>query len=238
MSNVLLFLPACIEPLPNVFGLTRVNHYDRLMDHVKAIKFWIKTKPDCKILMVDNSNFSKKKLMKLIPNFNFHIQYLAYDGRRDSLKKGTGRGEIEIFKYAYDNSEIFRNADLIIKCSARYSFTNVSKLIKLKDFDLVGNFKNHLSFMDSRVFAFKPSFFIEHFYPLKKEIDDSKGIYFEHVLAISAHSMLSNPKKKWTNIPFPLIVYGISGKGKNVKYNSCIYSLLTFINYYRLYKAY
>lgn len=238
MSKTLLFLPACIEPLPNVFGLTRKNHHERLMDHIKAIKFWIKSNPDCEILMVDNSNFSKKKLAEHIPEFDSKINYLTYDGRSDSVKKGTGRGEIEIFKYAYDNSELFRNADLIIKCSARYTFNNISKLIHLKGIDLIGNFKNNLTFMDSRVFAFKPSFFTKYFYPKRDIIDDSKGLYFEHALAISAHNMLSDYGNKWTNIPFPLIVNGVSGKARNLRYNTPIKSLMTIVNFYRLYKAF
>ena len=238
MSKTLLFLPACIEPLPNVFGLTRTNHHERLMDHVKAIKFWIKSNPDCEILMVDNSNFSKKKLAEHIPEFDSKINYLTYDGRSDSVKKGTGRGEIEIFKYAYDNSELFRNADLIIKCSARYTFNNISKLLHLKGIDLIGNFKNNLSFMDSRVFAFTPLFFINYFYFQKDIIDDSNGLYFEHALAIAAHSMLSDFQNKWMSIPFPLIVNGVSGKEANIRYNSFFRKILTVFNYYRLLHKY
>lgn len=238
MSKTLLFLPACIEPLPNVFGLTRINHHERLMDHIKAIKFWIKLNPDCEILMVDNSNFNRKKLLDHIPEFDSKIIYLTYDGRSDSVKKGTGRGEIEIFKYAYDNSELFRNADLIIKCSARYTFNNISRLINLKGIDLIGNFKNNLTFIDSRVFAFKPAFFIKYFYPQRDIIDDSNGFYFEHALAIAAHRMLADYGNKWINIPFPLIINGVSGKKTNVRYNSFFRKMLTVINYYRLINSY
>ena len=235
MKNNILFLPACIAPFNNVLNLTRVNHEDRIKDHYKALNFWLNNYPYLHILFVDNSNFPKDELAKYVPLID-RVEYLTYDGRSDSVQKGTGRGEIEIFNYAYENSNTFREAKLIIKCSARYTFKGISKFYdhNHSDYDLIGNFKLNLSFMDARVFAFKPFFFKEFFYRQGVLVDESKDFLFEHALACAAHELLVDKKNKWKNIPFPLIVNGISGKGPNVKYNSFFRKLLTKINYYRL----
>lgn len=233
MNKIILFLPACIKPLENVKNLTRINHGQRLIDHIKALNFWLKNYKELHILFVDNSDFSKEDLRPYVPEID-RVEYMSYDGRIDSIEKGTGKGEIETFKYAYENSKSFREASLIIKCSARYTFKEISKFYDYSNYHLIGNFKNNLTFVDSRVFAFKPDFFLNYLSKQSDEIDENVNFYFEHALACAAHSMLADRKGKWRNIPFPLIVNGISGKGSNVRYNSFWRATLTKINYYRL----
>lgn len=230
MHNV-LFLPACIAPNKGVSFLKREDHKIRLKDHVDALNYWIENSKEFKIVFIDNSNFPKEELRKYVPKIDI-IEYLSYDGRQDSVGKGTGSGEINIFKYGFNNSKYLNSANIIVKCSARYTFKGIEKFIMNETYGLVGNFKNELSFMDSRVFGFKKVFFTDYFSILADEIDDTKGVYFEHALAKAAHMYLSNYSNKWTSIPFPLIVNGISAKN-NIKYNSTLRSLLTWINFYR-----
>lgn len=237
MKKTILFLPACIEPLKNVKNLTRSNHKQRLTDHVNALNFWLNNHKELHILFVDNSGFSLENLRPFVPDID-RVEYLTYDGRIDSVEKGTGKGEIETFKYAYENSNSFKEASQIIKCSARYTFKGITKFYKHSNYDLIGNFKNNLTFIDSRVFAFKPEFYLNYFRNQSDKIDENLNFYFEHALACAAHSMLADRKGKWRNIPFPLVVNGISGKGKNVRYNSFWRKILTKLNYYRLIYCY
>lgn len=230
MYNV-LFLPACIAPNKGVSFLKREDHKIRLKDHVDALNYWIENSNEFKIVFIDNSNFSKDELRKYVPKID-NIEYLCYDGRDDSVGKGKGSGEINIFKYGFKNSEFLNNSNIIVKCSARYTFKGIEKFKMNEKYGLIGNFKNQLSFMDSRVFGFKKEFFTNYFSILADDIDDTKGVYFEHALAKAAHMYLSNYNNYWASIPFPLIVNGISATN-NIKYNSPIRSLLTWINFYR-----
>ncbi|MEP1488977.1 MAG: hypothetical protein ABJK28_11165 [Algibacter sp.] len=188
----------------------------RLNDYLNAISEWINKFPQIKIVFVENSNFPMKFLDKKLLNHK-NFEYLTYNGQDFSRSKGKGFGEINSFEYAFNNSKFIETSDYIIKCNGRYFFKGFSKIIN-EDFDVIGNFNSKLDYMDSRVFAFKKTFFHECFLKYKNIINDSKGVFFEHALARAVHETLSNDGS-WSPISFPLIIEGYSGT-KNYRYNT------------------
>lgn len=226
MINKVLLLTGTVNS-SGVHFMERNNTEERLKDYLGALKRWLQT-DEIKIVFVENSSFPKESLGNdIVLNKNF--EYLTYNGQDFSRSRGKGFGEINSFEFAFKNSKLIKEADYVVKCNGRYFFKGYSKFENL-DSDVIGDFSDNLTYMDSRVFGFKKSFFKDYFLKYKDLIDDSKGVYFEHVLAMATHELLSN-NGKWNPIPFPLIIEGYSGSG-NYKYNTFFTIVKKHVKFY------
>lgn len=215
MKNKVLLLTGTVNS-SGVHFMKRDDTEVRLKDYLCAIAKWINQFPEIKIVFVENSNYPMKLLDKEILNHR-NFEYLTYNGQDFSRSKGKGFGEINSFEYAFNNSKFIETSDYIIKCNGRYFFKGFSKIIN-GNFDVIGNFNSKLNWMDSRVFAFKKTFFHEYFLKYKKTINDSKGVCFEHALAKAVHETLSKDGN-WSPVSFPIIIEGYSGT-KNRRINT------------------
>jgi hypothetical protein len=226
MKNIVLLLTGTVNS-SGVHFMLRNNTEERLSDYMTALNKWFRTHI-IKIVFVENSNFPKESLeTEIISNENF--EYLTFNGQDFTRSKGKGFGEINSFEYAFTNSRLLKEADFIIKCNGRYFFKGYSKFWNI-DADVIGNFSKDLCFMDSRVFGFSKSFFCDYLVKYKTQIDDSKGVFFEHALAMATHEVLSK-NGKWHPIPFPLIIDGFSGTD-NLKYNTLGNIFKIYLKYY------
>lgn len=226
MKGITLLLTGTI----NSSGINFMKRDDtevRLKDYLLAIRNWLGIS-ELKIVFVENSNFPKELLGEDII-LNKRFEYLNYNGQNFSRNKGKGFGEMNSFEYAFANSIFLKEADFIVKCNGRYFFKGISKFENI-DVEIIGDFKLNLKFMDSRVFGFKRSFFTDYFINYKNIIDDSKGVFFEHALAMATHELLSR-NGKWSPIHFPLIIQGYSGT-ENYKYNSFYNNTMKYIKFY------
>lgn len=226
MKNTVLLLTGTVNS-SGINFMKRDNSEVRLKDYLLAIRNWL-DKCELNIVFVENSNFPKESIGDDII-LNKKFEYITYNGQNFPRNKGKGFGEINSFEYAFANSRFLKDANFIVKCNGRYFFKGISKFENI-DADIVGEFNLNLSFMDSRVFGFKQVFFTNYFLNYKSIIDDSKGIYFEHALAMATHELLSK-NGKWSAIPFPLIIEGYSGTD-NYKYNSFYSNIKKYIKFY------
>jgi hypothetical protein len=225
-------LTGTIDP-QGVNLVERNDAKDRLMDYAKAINKWLNKYENIKIVFVENSNYPQRELMDKLSQLE-NLEYLSFDGRNISIQKGKGFGEISCIEYAFKKSENVKNADYIIKCTGRLFFNKVDKIISFlenEDYEVVGNFRKNLDFLDSRIFIFTPHFFHNYFLNYKDKIDDSKKFYFEHALSCATHELLSKRRNAWTQLPTPLVIDGISGT-HNIKYNSLIGKLRARLKFY------
>jgi hypothetical protein len=219
MKKTVLLLTGTVNS-SGVHFMVRNNTEERLKDYLGALNRWLQT-DGLNIVFVENSNFPKESLGDHITS-NKNLEYLTYNGQDFSRSKGKGFGEMNSFEYAFANSMLLKEADYVLKCNGRYFFKGYNKFVNF-DSDVIGNFSQELDFMDSRVFGFKHAFFKDYLLKYKDQIDDSKGVYFEHALAMATHELLSK-NGKWIPIPFPLIIEGFSGTD-NYRYNTP-YSIL------------
>jgi hypothetical protein len=226
MNKIVLLLTGTVNS-SGIHFMERNNTEERLKDYLGALKRWLQT-DGIKIVFVENSNFLKESLGNDITS-NKNFEYLTYNGQDFSRSKGKGFGEINSFEYAFTNSILLKEADYVVKCNGRYFFKGINKLMNF-DSDVIGDFNQDLDLMDSRVFGFKHAFFKDHFFKYKDQIDDSKGVYFEHALAMATHELLSK-NGKWSPIPFPLIIEGYSGTD-NYKYNTSFNNLKKYAKFY------
>ncbi len=218
MKNITLLLTGSIEAA-NVIFTKRNNTKLRLDDYRITIKKYRKIK-NIKIVFVENSNY---QIDEFDENFSEGVNFelLTFDGRKDSIEKGKGYGEMKCFIHAFNHSVFLKNADYIIKCTGRNYAPKIKNLIEFlqkENYDVIGDFWTNLNFFDSRIFAFKPDFFLKFFLKYENKINDFEGNYFEHSLAKAVHELLSK-NSNYHPLPIPLIVQGFSGTG-NYKYDS------------------
>ena len=203
MKTVILLLTGCINP--NGMPFTQLTDTsERQKQYVDAIHFYI-SNTDCKVVFCENSNTD---ISSLINNTNDRLEALTFPGNQDK-QRGKGYGEAEIIEYALSHSSFILEDCIIIKITGRLFVNNICQIIdslKYEEDFVTCLFHSNLKFADSRIFCGTTAFFRE-FLKNKDQINDSKDIFFEHVLA---STVVESP---YRFIPFteePLIS-GISG---------------------------
>lgn len=226
MTKLVLLLTGTINT-SSVDYMKRNDSESRINDYINAIERWLKTSK-LQIVFVENSDFNPDVFIKRFSSFK-NFEFIHFYGQTFPRNYGKGFGEILSIEYAFANSIHLKNADIIIKCNGRYFFEGVNKFYGLNA-EIIANIHRNLSFADSRVFAFSPNFFFSYLLNYKSDLNDSSGVYFEHILAKAIHKFMSE-SGNWLPLPFPLIISGISGT-TNKKYNSLVSQIKIYIKYY------
>ncbi len=214
-ANIVIFLTSAID----VNGITysKVNDMEeRYNEYRSSLMCWVEEPAVDKIVFCDNSNFNLSEIQKDVKEKGFEdkLELLSYDGQNFNRNLGKGYGEITTFQYAFDHSIFIKQADIILKVNGRYFLENISSIIEslytLQDAMVLGDFRKKLTWMDSRVFAFKLSFLEKYFLFYRSQIDDSKGFKFEMALARSAHQAMAEGHH-WEMLPVVPVIKGRSG---------------------------
>lgn len=225
--KICLLLTGTIKPgiVPN---LKLVNYKEREKQYIEAITKWKKL--NLPIIFCDNSNYTSdviNYLFRTSPNNHEYLKYLS----KNSIH-GKGSGEAELLDYVFKNSTLIHESDYICKVTGRYYIKNFRKILKFVNSDknnisIYSNISKYLTWVDSRFFIFKKEFYNNYLNARLLEINESKGIYFEHVLAQSVHDCMSN-RCGWRLLPvYPDYIglqgtSGISDKSnlfQKIKYN-------------------
>jgi hypothetical protein len=218
-----LFLTATIRPNSGIPGLKRTDPKQRENDYAQALQGWIKF--NIPIVFCENSDTKSEAVHKILSQSQNSFEYLHFKSTQSHL--GKGHGEHEIFSYAFKNSYILNDSRNIIKVTGRYSIRNFHSLfIGFKDRDafIHANLSRSLTWADSRFFCFKRSFWEEILQNFGREIDESKEVTFENILAKSVLCAIVQGNK-WSstrNMPWFAGVYGT----ENIKYKQ---SYLNFL---------
>lgn len=226
--NVIVMLTACIDP-----GATpAVQRRDcslRLADYKAALRLWRNDPAVQKIVFCENSGYDLSQLADLggFPGNDFPIEFLSFYGnKRPEL--GKGYGEMEILEYALTNSRYIQSGGWVLKVTGRLYVRNVGAIIQhlpdSREFDVLCDLRQNLSWSDSRVFLGTPEFMRTYLLPLKARLNDSLGVNFEHVLAQATLRALSDARK-WAMIPLAPVIIGTSGTC-DVRYPDSIISVL------------
>ncbi|MDR6923460.1 MULTISPECIES: hypothetical protein [Chryseobacterium] len=225
-KDIIILLTCCVNPAGMSF--TKINDENtRIKQYYNAITYYLNT-TDHKILIVENTLFN------IDPVFlqNERIEYLTFDGNNFDKALGKGYGEALIIEHALQNSYFLKNEKAyIIKITGRLCVINLNNLIK----DLPVENKNYImaemTWKKDKAYShfFISNYnFLKSFVERKENINDSKGMYFEHLLA----EQIKDMNKK--GFPFlglkrTVIIEGISGStGKEYTKNYNIIQLLIF----------
>lgn len=212
MSNTVILLTSTI----NVKGMTFTALTDvqvRERHYIEAIEYYF-NRTKVKIVIVENTghDFSHSLDGKLLNSERLEI--MSFNGNNFPKELGKGYGELEAISYAINNSKFISDNTSIIKVTGRYKVSNIQTFIKdisnsSSDLCQFLYFKGHKAafsgiFISSRFFL---KDVLEKYHHL---MDDSKGVYFEHVLATSINDYRFSGGNYKMLKSFPRLI-GISG---------------------------
>ena len=215
IDNFSLILTCTIAPKKNMPYLARSSVKDRRDDYLYAFSKWLDNECIKNIIFIENSGSPINDFIILYKSHmrykSINVEFLSADLRNHPQRLGKGYGEQKCLKYILNKSKQIQKTRRFIKCTGRYYVTNASKILKkfTLDTDCFCEVNKNLLWADSRFFGGSLEF-IEIICKNGSEVDDSNGIYFEHILAKSFLMGISK-RLKWQFIPYPLLIDGISG---------------------------
>ena len=182
----------------------RKNHY------INALNFYL-TKTDFKICMIENTNYDISSLFFYYIK-NKRLEYITFSGNNYDKSLGKGYGEAEIIKFALQNSRILNQSTYVIKITGRLIVNNINSIGNNIMYRLIPNilrfdFMNKIS-IQSMCFVCPTMWLNNNIDSFLSDINDSKGVYFEHALF---NSIIKS--KGYILLPFytPPQICGISG---------------------------
>lgn len=230
MDDIIL-LTACINPGGMPFTVVS-DATQRLNQYLLALQFYLQN-TSCPIVFVDNSNMDKTPFLEYESQYGSRLEILSFDGNKVKTQ-GKGLGEMEIIEYALIHSKfnLLLDKHRIVKITGRLIVRNINSLLKCDKWHLypyksiVCHVNSDLTFADSRIFISLGSF-MNLLVKQKKYLNDTKGIYFEHLLCQQIKQ-----QKTFTFFPFIMEPHfeGISGS-TGIKYEKPNTSLLYKLRY-------
>ena len=230
MDDIIL-LTACINPGGMPFTVVS-DATQRLNQYLLALQFYLQN-TSCPIVFVDNSNMDKTPFLEYESQYGSRLEILSFDGNKVKTQ-GKGLGEMEIIEYALIHSKfnLLLDKHRIVKITGRLIVRNINSLLKCDKWHLypyksiVCHVNSDLTFADSRIFISLGSF-MSLLVKQKKYLNDTKGIYFEHLLCQQIKQ-----QKTFTFFPFITEPHfeGISGS-TGIKYEKPNTSMLYKLRY-------
>jgi hypothetical protein len=214
MSDVLVFITATINcgQTPDV---KRTDPEERQQDYLTAFRAWMSLNCDADIVFCENSQADLAPFREEADKHtgDCTIRLLSFAGNDGAQQKGKGYGEIEMLRYAFNTLPDLQNYRYIIKVSGRYRISNGPQLIeqiRKMSADLICDVHAYLTYGDTRTVAFTPHIALTHLLPYRDEIDDTRGVIIEHLMAKCLHRTLL-AGGSWAPLPCTPLCDGISG---------------------------
>jgi hypothetical protein len=245
--NIVILLTGAVNPSPLTPFTAKQDIGCRVSEYINAISYCIDQLPDIPIIYVDSSGFDIYDHIHALIKERSDIYCLKYNLQSIAASRGKGRSELESIILSFDNVEVLRRTDYIVKINGRFLIRNISRFIlsvndlllknELTKNHILGDFRNNLSWFDSRIFCSTPEFFKEFTELYRNKINDYDDIYFEHCLAECVHYKLSTGSYLYKPFPtYPRIIGTSGSTGKS--YNNpalyyaklLIHRLKSFIN--------
>jgi hypothetical protein len=220
MSKPVILLTCTV----NVKGMAFTELTDnsiREQHYLDAINYYF-FRTSLKIVVVENTNHSfLSKVSNTITNSE-RLEILTFDGNNFPKHKGKGYGELESISYTMNHSRFICEDTPIIKITGRYKVFNINTFIKAAN-KIDGNICQFLYFKGqlkafSGIFIANKIFFVSYLEPNHKLMNDSIGVYFEHILAKSILDYIVSGSYCKLLVSFPRLI-GISGT-ENVKHKT------------------
>jgi len=205
-------MTATIDPgaMPMV---ARRDPQQRLRDYEWALGGWLASGGVRRIVFCENSGHDLASLKRLCAAYpQVEVEFLRIRGGGD-VSRGKGHAELGIIAEALGQSRLIEAATVLVKCTGRLQVQNAPRVlddIARGEFDVMCTIRRRGRFADSRLFAATPAFFREQLIPRSGQIDDSRGVYLEHVLARAVRAAV-DAGGRWRPFPTRPRIAGISG---------------------------
>ncbi len=224
--NFPLVISCTINPQINI-ALNDIN--ERLKQYKKSIEDWSKSGAFSKIVLVENSGNSilSESELKIYSGENVQIEQIIYGPEKDVVERGASWGSARIYENAVKSSNFVRNADYFATTTGRTFVPNVKSL--LEEFNKNDNKtyvnrwlrKGYKRFnpgrADLRFVIWNKNFFINKVSPFTDHLNDSKGIWIEHIYD-KIFSSNKNDIHSFSSLPMVVGQAGHSGRNYDGTY--------------------
>ena len=205
LRRVCLLLTATVQPHTTVH-LKRKDSLQRLGDYQRSFRRWAVFKGRLPIVVCENSGFDLTESLSeagLPPTGNGPVELLSLNASYPG-EFGKGYGELLCIDHAVKRSRLITADTLLVKVSGRYFVSNIERLVARVERDAMVSvycdMLHHSQHCDSRLFIASRTFLAEYLIPLGSCINDTQGVYFEHVLARAVHRALADGLR-WRQLP-------------------------------------
>lgn len=222
-NDIVLLLTACIDPTQSKNNIYHVlNDVDvRLNHYIEAIQYFL-DKTSLRICFVDNSGYDLSAIERIKKyNKTGRLEFLSFLSDPETRAKGKGPGEVDIIKYAVENSRFISNSEYIIKITGRIKVRNIKSIIKTARYACKDKCKFVIAeklynscWVHSYLFIAHKTFFNKSFYDEMSLICESEQnmVTFEQRLYFAIREW-NNSGGKYLNFVTPIKVDGIRGDG-------------------------
>lgn len=214
-----LLLTGTLAP-ENVPNLVRSEITLRENDYVNSLQKWLSL--GVPVVFVENSAYPSERINVLFAN-RADCEYLTFKSTVSFL--GKSHGEAEIVTYAFAHSNLIKNSEVVVKVTGRLFVINALPILRAFDtaegIAVMCWLKDTLAFADSRFFVGQTFFFENYLLPELANIDESKGIFFEHITARATYRCLADGYK-WRMFPRVPFFSGYSGT-EGVRYRNDVF---------------
>jgi hypothetical protein len=143
-DKVCIILTCTVIVGDNIRMLAQKDKDERKYTYISSIKKWLEN-TQFKIIVVDNSGYSFPELDDYLIRYKNRFEIISYlednlpENDYNTLKNDPSKGTHEIYaiNYAYDNSNLIKDCEFIIKITGRYYIPNFIKYLKYPFDDFV-----------------------------------------------------------------------------------------------------
>lgn len=224
MKN-LLIITGCVNVKNKKVKI--VNAEERLKQYKETLRWAIEDSNFDIIIFCENSScqYDFNEYVNKINKYNKTFEYLSFEGSDKTSVYGIGYGEIEIIKYAYNNSNYFKFHDNFWKLTGRLKIKNINKILqKTKNRNIV--YLSYYKWFDTRFYKMPINIYKDFFMNADEYFKINQNNMLEKIYyKIFRDNMLSKKIKGIKNCPNYPIYVGVSGSLaknyaiSNFKYN-------------------
>lgn len=227
MSDVLVFITATFN-----CGLTpevkRSDPEERKQDYLTAFQHWMSLNCDADFVFCENSNADLSSFREVAKHLGKStVRLVSFAGNDGAQLKGKGYGEIEMLRYAFDVIPEMKDYRYILKVSGRYLVRNGANIIdriKRMSADIICDIHANLTYGDTRTVAFKPHIALLYLVPHQDELNETRGVIIEHLMARCVHRTLL-AGGSWAPLPCTPFCDGISGSWNTPQRDTLLYRI-------------
>ena len=205
-------MTGCINPT-EITQTVLIDIAQRKAQYIAAIRFYLK-ETDLPIVFAENSDCDISEHFTEVVASN-RLEILTFNGNNYDKAQGKGLGEALIIEYALSHSRLLSKGDIILKITGRIQIANIQSLLRFTPASLNSLFSDYSTKSGEQnllksVIVQAPIEFWRLFLSHELNINDSIGIYFEHILKYTADEWYTMGHT-YTYFPFPIFYKGFSG---------------------------
>jgi hypothetical protein len=196
----------------------RNDPLERLSDYRWALERWSQTPGFDGLIFVENSGYDIDSLRRIPAAHGWTeaaVEFLSFDGQDFPRHRGKGFGETVNLEHVLSNSRLLASREArLLRVNGRNYVQNIGAFADAigpdTNTDILCDLRAMLIWGDGRVLGGSVRFFEHYVVPYGRDVDDSRGYYFEHALARAVHRAMADGLV-WSPFPEPPRIQGFSG---------------------------